>query len=1076
MDIFNSSNIDLKDDNFESIIFTENTEYNNKCDKIYSDKKLELENFKDEEIEEYTNKNDKIEYFSNSIGCPIVYGDRLLIYNNNDTKVLSKSDGELSWGKKLKYPKYYQFTPSNLNNISKPIKYGDNIEIEEHKNISSIVSSSYYLYNSGSNELSFWNTNINASYSSNLKLPYEFTVMACVYQTQRSRDWVRVIGKGNSRNRNYGIWIRSDGYTLAQIYGPRGGSVWPGPVIPLNKWTHLAITFKRNNKLKFYFNGQLIREVNTSGTPRTDNEPLTLGGATFHTKLYGKIKDAIVLNKFISDDKIREFNKASGISSNIAGSIIYRQPREYSFYNHNMSVSSSSKLKLRERFTVMAWVYQTQRSRDWVRVIGKGNHRNRNYGIWIHPNGHSLSQIYGISNPNIWAGPVVPLNTWTHLATTFRKDGQHKFYFNGKLFRSSNTNGTPRTDNEALKLGGANFHGKFYGKIINAFVLDKALSENQIQIFSRSPNDKLESFVEDMKIMPGSGNYKSKGHEVNYGENIVIETKKKNIDAVPKKPIGQRCSIKIPKMIESNDYSIKQIKVRCDDKFEMYLDGNTYRGSGWNRVFTFNNPPIKSKEGFIIGIKGYNYGGPGGILAQIELNNGSLIVTDGSWMASENISNNFMREVFEKQTSTFPISEWRTPNVIGLNQLGKKIFDGRRVSSWDRGYTDSNFSRYAKWIWAGGCTRTNVPAYVAKKIGNPPNLGKCSHNLTYGQAVCYLERYPDIKQAAINANSNKYRYELNTTKASWNDHQNEAIRRGGNLACFSSKEEEKYAIDNYLHKVNSGWGYWIGAIRIGNNSHDRSSRTWKWVDGRPWRYTNFWPNYEPNNYRENRLHVWKNRANGLNGTWNDLSSGHGLAGLYQFKIPEDVSMDKLVEYAKSHWKIWGCRENRVYDCLKPPSTVGEFNYKGCYLDDYNSRVIPNYRGEVNSLQECKKKAEDNRERIFGMSDYGKCYTGNDLEKATKNGEGENCPIVGGNGKFQVFYRTKPYNPIIKDLSNKNFTKLNENFTNQLPIDPSLSNSNFNDHFENNLGLKKRNNFVLIIILILIIILMYYYMK
>ena len=56
--------------------------------------------------------------------------------------------------------------------------------------------------------------------------------------------------------------------------------------------------------------------------------------------------------------------------------------------------------------------------------------------------------------------------------------------------------------------------------------------------------------------------------------------------------------------------------------------------------------------------------------------------------------------------------------------------------------------------------------------------------------------------------------------------------------------------------------------------------------------------------------------------------------------------------------------------------------------------------------------------------------------------------------------------------------MNEKFTNynELPVEPNLSNINFNDNFENKLSLKKRNNFVLIIILILIIILMYYYMK
>ena len=125
--------------------------------------------------------------------------------------------------------------------------------------------------------------------------------------------------------------------------------------------------------------------------------------------------------------------------------------------------------------------------------------------------------------------------------------------------------------------------------------------------------------------------------------------------------------------------------------------------------------------------------------------------------------------------------------------------DGKKQQRWDKYFVDNNFSKHANYIWAGKCM-VRGHAYLAKKIGNPPQLAKCNYNLTYGQAVCYLERYPDIKNAAILANSNKYRYELNTDKATWNDHQSEAVRRGGNLACFSSKDEEKYAIDNHLMK------------------------------------------------------------------------------------------------------------------------------------------------------------------------------------------------------------------------------------------------------------------------------------
>ena len=62
----------------------------------------------------------------------------------------------------------------------------------------------------------------------------------------------------------------------------------------------------------------------------------------------------------------------------------------------------------------MAWVYQNKRSYDWVRVIGKGWWHNRNYGLWIHPNGTSLVQTYGPNykhhhNVGVWPNPVINL-------------------------------------------------------------------------------------------------------------------------------------------------------------------------------------------------------------------------------------------------------------------------------------------------------------------------------------------------------------------------------------------------------------------------------------------------------------------------------------------------------------------------------------------------------------------------------------------------------------------------------------------------------------------------------------------
>ena len=208
-----------------------------------------------------------------------------------------------------------------------------------------------------------------------------------------------------------------------------------------------------------------------------------------------------------------------------------------------MYVSSSNKLKLQNEFTVMTWVYQTQRSRDWVRLIGKGNSRNRNYGIWVHPDGRTLSQIYGPSGGSIWPGSTLPLNTWTHFALTFQRNYRTKFYINGSLIGQRNTRGAPRVDNNQLTLGGADFHAKFYGKITNSFVLDKYLTQNQIQIFSRSHNAKLDSFIENMRILPGNNSNKKIGDEVLFNDKITIQTNNLKIDGTLKRSKGQQCPL-----------------------------------------------------------------------------------------------------------------------------------------------------------------------------------------------------------------------------------------------------------------------------------------------------------------------------------------------------------------------------------------------------------------------------------------------------------------------------------------------------------------------------------------------------
>lgn len=200
---------------------------------------------------------------------------------------------------------------------------------------------------------------------------------------------------------------------------------------------------------------------------------------------------------------VKDLENPDSSSSKSGPSIfVYANPKEYSFSNTNMTASSLESLKLPREFTVMAWVYQNRRSPDWVRVIGKGWWHNRNYGLWIHPNGTSLAQTYGPRytthhHNGVWPGPVINLGEWTHMAMTFRSGGYMEMFINGKSAGKNNNTGLARTDNEPLTLGGAGFHTKLYGQVKNAAVFNIQLSAEQIALFAADHTKDVTKIVRD---------------------------------------------------------------------------------------------------------------------------------------------------------------------------------------------------------------------------------------------------------------------------------------------------------------------------------------------------------------------------------------------------------------------------------------------------------------------------------------------------------------------------------------------------------------------------------------------------
>ena len=265
--------------------------------------------------------------------------------------------------------------------------------------------------------------------------------------------------------------------------------------------------------------------------------------------------------------------------------------------------------------------------------------------------------------------------------------------------------------------------------------------------------------------------------------------------------------------------------------------------------------------------------------------------------------------------------------------------------------------------------------------------------------------------------------------------------------CLKGKHDILNILSIGMPLYDSGW---IGALRISDaNKYGRGKDTWKWLDGTEWNWTNFQPG-EPNN--------WGNGEGGLhtywNGNWNDISVDRRLPGIYKI-YNKSIDMNKAVSVAQKHWKMYGCtvRENKTYACAKPPNTVGNFKYEGCYNDNYHTRAVPNYGGVVKNLGECSKIAEKKREAVFGVKDGYNCYTSNDLINAKKYDTATGCSTMGKKLGYQIYNRHPPYPPINKNLTKNDF-------------------SNSIEHFENEY--KFNNKYSLLIIIILLIILIYYF--
>ncbi len=149
-----------------------------------------------------------------------------------------------------------------------------------------------------------------------------------------------------------------------------------------------------------------------------------------------------------------------------------------------VSIPDSPVLRITGDITVAFWKRKTAPVKDWVRIVGKGNGAQRNFGIWEYPDadGRIKCQMYNSGGGSVLeldspAGTAI--NTWVHIVLTVSVNAA-ALYVNGALVANGTRTGDPGTAADPLTIGHAGYHGFFPGQVDDVRVYDRALSMGEV--------------------------------------------------------------------------------------------------------------------------------------------------------------------------------------------------------------------------------------------------------------------------------------------------------------------------------------------------------------------------------------------------------------------------------------------------------------------------------------------------------------------------------------------------------------------------------------------------------------------
>jgi hypothetical protein len=152
-----------------------------------------------------------------------------------------------------------------------------------------------------------------------------------------------------------------------------------------------------------------------------------------------------------------------------------------------VTVADAASLDLTDGMTVEAWVRPAALG-GWRTVAFKEQLGGMVYALYAdQAGGRPLGQVFIGAERNAVGTSSLPLNVWTHLATTF--DGTVvRLYVNGEAVGLSLVSGSLADSSGPLRLGGNSVWSEWFAGLIDEVrVYDRALSAGEIQRDLQTP-------------------------------------------------------------------------------------------------------------------------------------------------------------------------------------------------------------------------------------------------------------------------------------------------------------------------------------------------------------------------------------------------------------------------------------------------------------------------------------------------------------------------------------------------------------------------------------------------------------